>query len=877
MPLNSIQRETLHNVVTSCVDSILETSVAYDLKIQWLRAAIDVQLPPVSVALQILYQHTNLIQGLATAINVPQAVRADWAELVAYIGPNADQPPANLLKQLETLNNYNPVYMAEVQRFENALAANPALNSIAKELICLREACLEMTPLTNYSYGENYNVFHFRIGNIPFNLDHCGPTPIKGEIQEDIVRLIEDRIEQAEKYQKGLLEQERQRKVVEERVTCVATREQDFAFAVGLFLDETAEQRRREQFKREAVSAIEAQPRNLGQLPSLSELLFPSTTQNSISNCVLYVLSEANRPTFETQAFQKAVVLCFDPNGSSSSSGARVYQAYFIEQGRWVTAGNEILKVDMGNLKLSSFEEGLLKKDKESAEFIQQAEQKRRQVSSQSLMPVMTSHSTVDRRFLEMQAGLNNRITEVLRAVQAKMRALDAALKASPKYLELRKAECCKVLLDVQSAMVTSCLASSSIVDWNTINQSYEQQLDATYKMYIEDMCVKWMANRAMHLDPATLKAETERFTSSIEKTMESEVQSFQRVKLNAKNIRKLDTKLSQQKKDLNDRLLTLKGEWDAAIMPLATLADQCGIVRGLRTKVQTQGITNWPSILETLHDIEINGLKRWPNTLDRNGFCLLHYACWIGNMPLVKGLVEQEESIYAKSQDGYVALHFAVENLSDTTIPLLECLFMEGQSNVVFLRQKTTRDKIPLHIAASCGNLKAVEWLLEKLPDTINAPDRQGNTPLHEAARHNHVETVRRLLALGADGRALSQYQESPVELAVLEGHVKTAQVFFDGGIWLNKQETAHCMQAIEKHPNPRAVIDSIVIPMSNTLQALSQLQTQGNRQTVGEQAPSMQYLPLYSGQNNAQVTIHPVAKLENAETKEARLDTPG
>ncbi len=892
MPLNALQRETLYNTVTSYVDTVLEQPLDYALKINWLRAVISQELPSVPQTLQTLQQHPNLIQGLATAVNVPPAVRGNWATLVGYVGNNLHQlPPAQLLQQLEMLNNYNPVLMAAMQFFDNALTLVPELNGIRTELICLRELYLEMTPLSSYSYGDNYLTFHFRIGNIPLNLDQYGPMPIKGEIQSDIVRLIEDRIEQAEKNQQIFIEQQSQRKALEAIAANTALREQDLSFAVNLFLNDMTEQQRQEQFKREVASTLET-PSALNQPISLSALLFKkrpshapetSTLEQAFESkgereqipeipCTLYLVSPANLATFVTTGIQRAVLLSFNDAAASSSSGARSYQAYFIEQGEWVTESNEKIKIEMGDLNLSAFEEGLLKENAETLVLIEQAERKRCQLHpplSRILLPVPQPVS--DRRFLQMQAALSNRITQTLFQVQQKMIALDTGLKESSEYLELRKAEFCKVLLDVQFLMIPFC--HTDTVHWNTVNDSYQNQLEATYKTYIEDMCVKWMSNRVTNLSGAALEAATASFRNAIDNVMRTELKSFKEFSFSAARLSKLEAGLVQRKNKLDLHIQALKEKWDNAIMPLATLADQCGVLRKLRTQIQHQDIRAWHDVLQTLCDIAKHTFQEAPNTLDAEGFSLLHYACWSGHVNLVKGLIAQGESIFVMSQEGYAAPHYAVENTSTTAIPLLELLLKTTQSTEAVLALKSKRGKILLHVAASNGNLATVAWLLQKLPHSVNTADKNDLTPLHEAARNGHSDAVQHLLALGANGRALNQQQETPIVLAVLKGHIKTAQVFFDNGIWLNKAETSRCLKAIEKHRNPQAVIESLSIPFTDTVQSISELN--GRLSIEAEASPPVPgYFPLLeSSRSQARLNIH-ISRAEASETKHFALD---
>ena len=72
-----------------------------------------------------------------------------------------------------------------------------------------------------------------------------------------------------------------------------------------------------------------------------------------------------------------------------------------------------------------------------------------------------------------------------------------------------------------------------------------------------------------------------------------------------------------------------------------------------------------------------------------------------------------------------------------------------------------------PIYWSALAGNNKAIHLCLESGAD-INQPVTEGNTPLHAAALFAHPETVRLLLAKGADPTAINQGGRTAREFAV-------------------------------------------------------------------------------------------------------------
>src|SRR4029077_584101 len=63
-----------------------------------------------------------------------------------------------------------------------------------------------------------------------------------------------------------------------------------------------------------------------------------------------------------------------------------------------------------------------------------------------------------------------------------------------------------------------------------------------------------------------------------------------------------------------------------------------------------------------------------------------------------------------------------------------------------------------------------AIRSLVEHHAD-VNAPDADGATPLHWAARWDDIETAKLLIASGADVKAKNRYDVAPLSLASTNG----------------------------------------------------------------------------------------------------------
>ncbi|KAL6041925.1 Ankyrin repeat domain-containing protein 16 [Balamuthia mandrillaris] len=84
---------------------------------------------------------------------------------------------------------------------------------------------------------------------------------------------------------------------------------------------------------------------------------------------------------------------------------------------------------------------------------------------------------------------------------------------------------------------------------------------------------------------------------------------------------------------------------------------------------------------------------------------------------------------------------------------------------------------------AAREGQCEQVKWFLRH-GESVNAnAGEEGQTALHEAAKHGHVECVKVLLLSGADVESKDEHGNTPLREAVLQNHVEVAQLLVRAG----------------------------------------------------------------------------------------------
>lgn len=179
-----------------------------------------------------------------------------------------------------------------------------------------------------------------------------------------------------------------------------------------------------------------------------------------------------------------------------------------------------------------------------------------------------------------------------------------------------------------------------------------------------------------------------------------------------------------------------------------------------------------------------------------------IHEAAELGDMEKVRAYLEKDpKQINATDSKGRTVLGRAARSGKKE---LVEFLLEKGATDDIFaaaivghtdkvaafLKQDpkliNARDidgKTALHWAALYGQGKVMELLLANKAD-VNSLDEDGFTPLHWAATFNQSDAVKLLLANKANmNLKVQKYGWTPLRLAVIHGHMATAEALLDSG----------------------------------------------------------------------------------------------
>lgn len=204
--------------------------------------------------------------------------------------------------------------------------------------------------------------------------------------------------------------------------------------------------------------------------------------------------------------------------------------------------------------------------------------------------------------------------------------------------------------------------------------------------------------------------------------------------------------------------------------------------------------------------------------TLSPNKFTPLHYACQHGRADMVKILITKYNySSECRSLNGQTPLHTAAKygnfNCMDECVSCepqvrvyaepggVECRGIQLEPNLKFF-PRDDDGNTPLHIAACHDHLNVVKHLVEKACQHIKCTNANGQTPLHLAAKHGSLNVVQYLLNRGSDLAQADKQGKNALFLAAENG----------------KLDVLMCL-AHEKNCNPETLKESIRCNSGQTL----------------------------------------------------------
>ena len=134
----------------------------------------------------------------------------------------------------------------------------------------------------------------------------------------------------------------------------------------------------------------------------------------------------------------------------------------------------------------------------------------------------------------------------------------------------------------------------------------------------------------------------------------------------------------------------------------------------------------------------------------EKNGWTPLHAACKGGHMDIIEMLLKRGAVLRAVTNEGATPLHYFVR-LGEGDDPVKHNRIMKTIMQGSFIDAENKHGQTPLHQAAGNSRFQNVIYLIQQNAD-CNKRDRHGDTALHFAARVNNAESGELLLRFHAD-----------------------------------------------------------------------------------------------------------------------------
>ncbi|GMR48645.1 hypothetical protein PMAYCL1PPCAC_18840 [Pristionchus mayeri] len=131
-------------------------------------------------------------------------------------------------------------------------------------------------------------------------------------------------------------------------------------------------------------------------------------------------------------------------------------------------------------------------------------------------------------------------------------------------------------------------------------------------------------------------------------------------------------------------------------------------------------------------------------NKTDKQGSPALHHAAYYDNDLFVKLLLDYNADFTLKDKEGRNAAHWAAIGGHERIMLMLA-------ERGADLAGRDKRGRTPLHYASFTGKTAAIDFLLRRTQQPIDARDNDGFTPLHYATHTGNIRAIRILVENGA------------------------------------------------------------------------------------------------------------------------------
>ena len=148
-------------------------------------------------------------------------------------------------------------------------------------------------------------------------------------------------------------------------------------------------------------------------------------------------------------------------------------------------------------------------------------------------------------------------------------------------------------------------------------------------------------------------------------------------------------------------------------------------------------------------------------NSRTNKGQTPLHYASFVGDIKLIKLLIQNGADISIKTNNNFNMIHLAVMGNKVTS------LYYFYKKYKLDISSNDSKNNTLLHLAAYFNSNKIFNYLLTVKKINVNSKNKDGFTPLHFAVVNQNISIIKKLLIKGAQSSIKNNSQETAFDLA--------------------------------------------------------------------------------------------------------------
>ncbi|KAL5457262.1 hypothetical protein EMCRGX_G034509 [Ephydatia muelleri] len=174
-------------------------------------------------------------------------------------------------------------------------------------------------------------------------------------------------------------------------------------------------------------------------------------------------------------------------------------------------------------------------------------------------------------------------------------------------------------------------------------------------------------------------------------------------------------------------------------------------------------------------------------NLPDNKGDSPLHEACVSGSVPIIQRLLQSPHiNILAQDNEKMTPLHVACR---EGHVEVVKTIFQYGMERIAELVKAVDNEKnTPFHLACESGEPEVVQMLLSHGAD-VGAKRINDKSPMHLAAEGGYVEVAKILFEAGGEStlRAIDDHLCTPLHDAAKNNHVGMVEFLLNSGASIN------------------------------------------------------------------------------------------